>query len=122
MVGAKVLMCPYFSEKFHRENHEHIKEICHFYYHCDSVGHFFYVDSCKQHTFIAPREEWMEQERCMCAVKEKNEIYNFCVEVKYLLNFKAFKFCLKKVPENFQGHMVSLPDYPYAIFPNKPFF
>ena len=64
----------------------------------------------------------MEQERCICAVKGKNEICNFCVEVKYLLNFKAFKFCINKVPENFQELIVSLSDYFNAVFPCMCFF
>ena len=67
------------------------------------------------------RSGWSKNVVCV-QLKKKNEICNFCIEVKYLLNFKAFKFCLKKIPENFQGHMVSLPDYLNAIFLNMPFF
>ena len=64
----------------------------------------------------------MEQERYICAVKAKNEICNFCVEVKYLLNFKAFKFCINKVPKNFQELIVSLSDNFNAVFPCMCFF
>ena len=60
---------------------------------------------------------------CTCAAASSNhDICNFCVEVKYLLNFKTFKFFMDKVPENFQEHIISLPDFLDNIFPCTPFF
>ena len=85
-------MYPCFAEKFHCENQDYIKKSV------ISIGIvivwdiFLYVCSCKQHPFILPKEEWMEQEQCTCAVNGKNEICNFRVEIKHLLNFKAFDF------------------------------
>ena len=121
MTRVKVLMCPCYAEKFHQENHDYIKKIYHSHCRCEECGQFLYVCSCKQHPFIASRDDRMEQ-HCTCSITGKNEICNFCVEVKYLLIFRTFKFCTNKVPENFQEHIVSLPDYLDAIFPCTLFF
>ena len=79
------------------------------------------VCSCKQHLFIAPRADHMEL-RCTCPDIGKNKICNFCFEIKYLLNFRAFKICMSKVPESFQEHLIQLPDYLDSIFLCKPLF
>lgn len=49
-------------------------------------------------------------------------ICSFCREVKYLLNFKAFKFCLKGVPESVQDHIVTPFLYFKRIHGCHPFF
>ena len=86
------------------------------------ISCLFCWNPIRQHPTIAPTEERMEQERYICAVEGKNEICNFCVEIKYLLNFKAFKFCINKVPENFQELIVSLSDYFNAVLSCMCFF
>ena len=107
---AKVLMSPCYAEKFHQENHDYVKTFCH-----------FHVCSCKQHLFFASRADHMEL-RCTYPDIEKNKICYICVEVKYLLNFRAFKICMNKVSESFQEHLVQLPDYLDGVFPCDPFF
>ena len=108
---AKVIMRPCYAEKFHQENHDYVEKNCHF--HC---------------TFVAVNSTVLlrlELTICSCAVHvqilEKNEICNSCVE-KYVLNFRAFKICMNKVPESFQEHLVQLPDYLDVIFLCEPFF
>ena len=43
-----------------------------------------------------------------CEVLGPYEVYNFCVQVKYLINFRAYKICMKKIPKNVQKNLVSL--------------
>lgn len=61
--SEKVFMCLCYAEKCHQENHGYIKNNCHFHCYCERHGHFLYVCSCKQHPFIAPRDDRMEQQR-----------------------------------------------------------
>ena len=91
------------------------QKIGHFHCHRE-YGHYLYVCNCKQHPFIVPRANHMEL-HCTCP-----NIFNFCVEVKYLLNFRAFKICMNKVPESFQEHLAELPGYLGGISLWEPFF
>ena len=36
------------------------------------------------------------------------EVCNFCVQVKYLLNFRAYKICIKKIPKTVPKDLVPL--------------
>ena len=36
------------------------------------------------------------------------EICNFCVQVRYLLNFRAYKLCLTKIPVDLQEHLLQV--------------
>ena len=105
-------MSPCYAEKFHQENHDYVKKIFHF--HCTFVA----VNS----TFLLRLELTIWSCTVHVQILEKNEICNFCIEVKYLLNFRAFKICMNKLPESFQEHLVQLPDYLDGIFLCEPFF
>lgn len=77
-----------------------IKKICNFYFYCcDEHGTFVYT--CKAHPFISTRAEGMWFQ-CRCAKRDPSEVCDFCIQVKYMLNFRAYKICLKKIPEKFQ--------------------
>ena len=108
MLG-KILMCSCNVYKFHQEESEYIKKLCHFYCHCRD-GHQTFVYTCKVHPFIAARAQGMES-RCSCAKKGPTWVCHFFIQVKYLINFRAYKICLKKIPENIQRHLVSLDRY-----------
>ena len=103
---VKVLMRPCYAEKFHQENHNYIKKICHFHCTFVAVNNIFFLR--------------LELTMWSCAVHVqilgKNKICNFYVEIKYLLNFKAFKNCMSKVLESFQEHLIQFPDYLDSIF------
>ena len=108
-IPTKVLMCSCNVNKFHQEENEYIKKLCHFYCHCRDE-HQTFVYTCKVHPFIAARAQGMES-RCSCAKKGPTWVFDFCIQVKYFINFGAYKICLKSIPENFQQHLVSLDRY-----------
>ena len=56
---AKFLMCSCKVYKFHQEESEYIKKLCHFYCHCPDE-HQTFVYTCKVHLFIAARAQGME--------------------------------------------------------------
>ena len=45
--------------------------------------------------------------KCLCPVFGKNDVCNLCVQVRYLFNFRAYEFCLKRIPESFEDHIVT---------------
>ena len=57
-----------------------------------------------------------------CVNISPNAICVFCVQVKYLLNFKTYKICVKKVHECLQGYLVPIDEYLNNIFVCGPFF
>ena len=49
--------------------------------------------------------------KCKCPVLDAHDICNLYREVRYLVNFKSFKFCLKRIPESFREHIVTPSQY-----------
>ena len=117
---AKISMCSCNVGEFHREENEYIKKICHFYCHCRDE-HETFVYTCKAHAFIATRVEGMDFQH-RCEKRDSSQVCDFCIQVKYLLNFRAYKICLKKIPEKFQQHLVSLDKYLEEMNFCEPFF
>ena len=116
----KILTCSCSVEQFNQGQNEYVKKLQHFHCQCND-SHFSFVHTCKNHPFIASRIPEMEL-RCTCAICGPNEICNFCVQVKYLLNFRAYKLCVKKIPNSIQPHLVLLDKF-FDSIPNcGPFF
>lgn len=121
-------MCSCNVQGFHEEGNEYIKKLCHFYCHCKeehSVEETF-VLTCR-HSLIHRRMEGM-QDKCTCKNLCLYEICNFCVQVKYLINFGACKICIRNIPKNIPPKVVPL-DYflknellfcePFFVFSNQ---
>ena len=106
---AEILMCSCYTQLFHEEGHEYIKKLCHFKCKCNDK-HLVYVLSCKKHPFVAATIPEMDP-KCQCPFIDQQDICNFCYQVRYLFNFRTFKFCLKRIPENFQDHLVTTNQY-----------
>ena len=51
-----------------------------------------------------------------------NEICDFCIQVKYLLNFKCYKFCLERIPVSIQDELVTAHQYLKVMKGREPFF
>lgn len=100
---SKILMCSCNAQKFQDEGNEYVKKLLHFHFHCQDC-YFFYVYTWKWHPFVAARIPEMD----LCANIGLQEICNFCVQIRYLLNFTACKLCLKKIPIDFQEHLVPI--------------
>lgn len=60
--------------------------------------------------------------KCQCPFIGSYDICNFFRQARYLFNFRAFKFCLKRIPENFQDHKVTTNQYFKSVPGCQPFF
>ena len=99
----------YKVQGFHEEVNENVKKLCHFHCHCKEK-HKYFVYTCKGHPFINKRMDGM-QHKCTCKVVGSNEIRNFCVQVKYLINFRWYQICMRIIPKNIQPHLMPLDDF-----------
>ena len=123
---AKVLMCSCFVQGFHEEDNEYVEKICHFYCHCKEE-HQYFVYTCKGHPLIKKRIDGM-QHKCTCKILGSYEMCNLCVQVKYLINFRAYKICMRAILKNMQPHLVTRYDFlknamsfcePFFVFSNQ---
>ena len=61
------------------------------------VKNIIFVLACNKHPYVTERllnmKPWCEYD-----VSEPHIICDFCHQVKYLFNYKATRFCLKKIP------------------------
>ena len=89
-----------YAQTFHEEGHEYVKKLCHFKCKCNDK-HLNYALSCKKHPIVAAKIPEMDP-KYQCLFIGPQGICNFYRQVRYLFNFRAFKLCLKKIPENFQ--------------------
>ena len=71
--------------------------------------------------YVASKIPEMDTE-CKCPSIDALKICNFCRQVRYLLNFRVFKFCLKRIPESFQDHIVTTYQYFKRMPGCPPFF
>ena len=106
---AKILLCSCFAEYFHNEENEYVKKLCHFYCHYKEE-HVYFVHICKYHPFVAKKVDGMKN-KCFCAGLGPYEICEFCIQMKYLLNFRAYKFCLRTIPKNIQRNLMPLDHF-----------
>lgn len=111
---AKVVMCPCYSEKFHEEENEYIKKLCHFKCRCQDE-HKIFILTCEEHPFIATKIPLVAP-KCKFPLLASHEICTFCRDVRRLINCQAYKFCLKAIPESIQGHIV----IPFQCFKRLP--
>ena len=59
---------------------------------------------------------------CRCPNIGPQEIFNFCVQARHLLNFRACKLCLKEIPIDLQEHLISISEYFKSMPGRQPFF
>ena len=95
---AKILMCPCHVQYFHEEGKEYVKKLCHFYCKCKD-DHEYFVYACRSHPYIHKRLDGM-QLNCTRKHGDPYDICNFYVQLKHLLNFRAYKICAKSIPAN----------------------
>ena len=105
---VKILMCSCYVQYFHEEGNEYVKSLCHFYCHCKEEQYF--IHTCKGYPLVNKRLDGM-QEKCTCKSLGPYEICNFCVQVKHLSNFRAYKICMKTIPKNIQQHLVPFDNF-----------
>ena len=111
-------MCPCYKDYFKEEAHPYIKHVTHFYCKCEQY-HDHFVHFCSYHPFgsnmYAVTEDKGEfQKNCFCHKEHVNSICQYCISIRYSLNFLSHKICV-------QDHKaVPLHDYLEKI-PCEPF-
>ena len=106
---AKISMCICYTEYFHNEENEYVKKPYHFYCHCKEE-HVHFGHTCLYHPFAAKKVDGTKN-KCFCASLRPYETCEFCVQIKYLLNFRACKFCLRTILKNIRQYLVPLDDF-----------
>ena len=117
---AKILMCRCYVEKSHSEGNEYVKNFTQFHCRCNEK-HLLYVLFCEKHPHGSLPTPEMEKE-CTCATRPANDICDFCVQIKYLLNFKCYKLCLEKIPASIQVKLITAPQYFKVMKSCQPYF
>ena len=85
-------MCPSYVENFHDKRNGYVKILYHFY--CKfKDDHEHFIHSCKYHPRIV-------YSSCSWKSFGPSSMYDFCVQIKCLINFRTHKFCVKSLPEN----------------------
>ena len=102
-------MCLSNAESFDEEGNSYVIKMYHFYCKCKYVDEYIF-NAYKYHPFIGKILNGM-QSSCSCRNLGPFEVCDFCVQVKYLINFHTYKLCIKSVPENIAQHLVPLNKY-----------
>ena len=106
---VKVSMCNCHAEKIHSEDNEYVKKLTHLHCKCREK-HLLYILFCHRNPHGAiPILEL--QRKYTCATEFALDVRDFCIRVKYLLNFKCYKFCLKKIPVSIQDKLQTTRQY-----------
>ena len=63
----------------------------------------------------------MEKE-CTCATASANDICDFRIQIKYLLNSKCYKFCLERIPVSIKDKLITTFEYFEVMKSCQPFF
>ena len=106
---VKILICPCFTEGFHSCQDQYIKKLIHFYCKCKDK-HKCFVSTCKEHPLLFSRLEAMSSE-CNCKNSGPFEPCDSCVQMRCLLDFRCFKFCMEKIPKWLGNSLVPLDSY-----------
>ena len=102
-------MCSCYVEKFHSEGNEYVKKLTHFHCKCKEK-HLLYVLFCDKHPYGSALIPQMEK-KYTCATASALDVCDFCVQVKYLLNFKSYKVCLKRISVSIQDELQTTGQY-----------
>ena len=95
-----------------KEVKKNVRKLCHLYCKCKDDQECF-VYTSRSHSYIQKRIDGI-QLNCTC---------KSCLQVKYVINFRAYKICVKSISANISQHLVPLDDYLKSELTNcKPFF
>ena len=98
---AKELMCECFYQIFQSEGGSYEKKYPHLHCGCKEK-HVLYVLFCDWHSYGSDSNQEMTGQKCSCAVLTRDEICGFYIHVRYILNFRCLKLCVKKIPKFWQ--------------------
>ena len=117
---AKILICSCYIQKFYSEGNDYVKKLTHSHCKCEEK-HLLYVLFWEKHPQGSLSTPEMEKE-CTCVAASANDVCDFCVQIKYLLNFKYYKLCLERIPVSVQDKLITTPQYFKVTKGCQPFF
>ena len=120
MLG-KVVMCECFYQIFQSEGSSYEKKYLHFYCRCKEK-HVLFVLFCDWHPYGSDSNQEMTRQTCICGVLTHDEICEFCIHVRYILNFRCLKLCVKRIPKILSDCVQTAPQYFAKIKICEPFF
>ena len=112
-------MCKCKVDKFKSEGNKYMKKLINFKCKCKD-DHVLLILFCENHPYVYIQV--LEERKCLCTSVSANNICNFCIHVKYLLNFKCYKLCLKRIPVNIQDKFITTCEYFKTMKGSDPFF
>ena len=69
---------------------------------------------CEEHRFGSKFVPWRKfelEDKCKCKNAAPQEVCNFCISIRYILNSKCHKVCLDELPDTLIDKVVPLDDY-----------
>ena len=97
------------------------KKYLHFHCNCKEK-HVLYVLFCDWYPYGSDSNQEMTSPQCTCAVLIHDEICGYCILVRYILNFRCLKLCVKKIPKILADCVQTTPQYFAKIKSCEPFF
>ena len=116
---AKFLMCKCYMKKYHVEKQEYVEKFIHFHCKCKEK-HLLLVCFCDNHPYSSDMEDHIEKE-CTCSSVLPKDFCDFWGWISYLLNFKVYNVCVKRVPESLKDNIINTYQY-YKNLRCEPFF
>ena len=120
---SKIFICRCYKEEFEASGNTYMEKHIPFHCKCKEKQHFYYGLFWEKHPFGADFDGWTrkkianfggretEKKSCSCKAGFSHEVCDFCITVRYLLNFKCFKICVEEVPDYFIERAISLNYY-----------
>ena len=81
----------------------------HFYCKCEDE-HGYFVHTCKGELFMYPPLHGMKY-KCNCNNIGPFDTCDFCVQMRYLVNFRRFKFYVENIPNALTNFLVPFDSY-----------
>ena len=81
----------------------------HFYGKCEDE-HGYFVHTCKGELFMYPPLHGMKY-KCSCNNIGPFDTCDFCVQMRYLVNFRRFKFYVENIPNALTNFLVAFDSY-----------
>ena len=106
---AKIFMCPSYVKNLHDEGNSYVKKLCHFY--CKSTNDHDHILFILVRSPLYVQNAGRNAKNCSCKNIGPFDICKFCVQIKYLLNFRINQLCVKSITENITPHLVPLNQY-----------
>ena len=109
------------NEDFHDKSNECITTTQHFFCSCPYEHEYkHFILACENHTFI---ENVSVINSCNCKKIGNDEVYSFCVQIKYTTNCHGQKIYVEKIPEYLKSKLLSLDVFLEGrLFSCEPFF